>query len=385
MPRTIAHHPRPDNPHIRALHVYSGNLYGGVERMLATFAATGAEGLEQRFALCFEGRLAEEIRAAGAPLEMLGEVRVSRPWTAVRARRRLGAVLDGARPDAVICHSSWTHGLFADVARRRGIPLVFWLHDAVTGATWADRLAKRTRPDLAVCTSRFAGETLDRLWAHLPAEVVYPPAPRPRAEAVDRRAVRERLRTPAADVVILQASRMEPWKGHRLLVEGLAGIREVAGWTCWVAGGAQRPHEEAHLAEVYALAQQLGVAGRIRFLGQRNDVPALMASADVLCQPNLGPEPFGIAFVEAMHAGLPIVATALGGAREIVDPACGILVPPRDHDALAQALHRLIGDAELRARLGAAGPAHARALCDPHQQTTRLGDVLQNLIHPTAG
>ncbi|HEX5871698.1 MAG TPA: glycosyltransferase family 4 protein [Longimicrobium sp.] len=361
---------------LRALHVYPGNLYGGVERMLATFAATRVEGLEQRFALCFEGRLAEEIRGSGAPLEVLGAVRVSRPWTVVRARRRLGRILDDARPDVVICHSSWTQGLFGDVARARGIPLVFWLHDAVTGQTWADGFAKRTRPDLAVCTSEFARGTLPLLWKGVPSDVIYPPVPRPDGVPVDARAVRARLETPADDVVILQASRMEPWKGHRLLVEGMGLLRDAGGWTAWIAGGAQRPHEEAHLAEMYALAQSLGVASRIRFLGQRDDVPALMASSDVLCQPNLGPEPFGIAFVEAMHAGLPVVATAIGGAREIVDAACGILVPPKDPAALAQALRGLIADPALRARLGAAGPAQAHLLCDPHQQTARLRDVL---------
>lgn len=370
---------------IRALNVYSGNLYGGVERMLATFAAVRVEGLEQRFALCFEGRLAEEVRAAGARLDLLGPVRVSRPWTAMRARRRLGTVLDEVRPDVVICHSTWAHGLFADVARRRGIPLVFWLHDAVTGRTWADLAAKRTLPDLAICTSRFAGDTLPRLWAHVPAQVVYPPVPAPDAVTVYRAAVRERMRTAADDVVILQASRMEPWKGHRLLVEGLGRLRDVGGWTCWIAGGAQRPHEEAHLAEMYALAQQLGVAGRIRFLGQRDDVPALMAAADLLCQPNLGPEPFGIAFVEAMHAGLPVVATAIGGAREIVDDTCGVLVPPDDPAALADALRTLMGDAEMRARLRAAGPERARALCDPHQQALQLRDALLKVLQPTAG
>jgi glycosyltransferase involved in cell wall biosynthesis len=365
---------------IRALHVYPGNLYGGVERMLATFAAARVDGLEQRFALCFEGRLAGEVRAAGAPLQMLGDVRLSRPWTVVRARRRLSAVLDDARPDVVICHSSWTHGLFGDVARTRGIPLVFWLHDAVTGDTWADRLAKRTRPDLAICTSEFARGTLPRLWKDVASDVVYPPVPPPDAGAVDRRAVRARLETPAEDVVILQASRMEPWKGHRLLIEGLGRLRDVGGWTAWIAGGAQRPHEEAHLAEMYALAQSLGIAPRIRFLGQRDDVPALMASADVLCQPNLGPEPFGIAFVEAMHAGLPVVATAIGGAREIVDASCGILVPPQNPVVLADALRRLIGDPDLRARMSAEGPAHARALCDLHQQTTKLRDVLATVV-----
>jgi glycosyltransferase involved in cell wall biosynthesis len=362
------------------LHVYSGNLYGGVERMLVTFAASRVEGLEQRFALCFEGRLADEIRASGAPLEMLGAARISRPWTVVRARRRLARVLDDARPDVVICHSSWTQGLFGDVAQMRGIPLVFWLHDAVTGQTWADGFAKRTRPAQAICTSEFARGTLPLLWKRLASDVIYPPVPAPHAGSMGSGVVRARLETSADDVVILQASRMEPWKGHRLLVEGLGRLRDVGGWTAWIAGGAQRPHEEAHLAEMYALAQSLGVAARIRFLGQRDDVPALMASADVLCQPNLGPEPFGIAFVEAMHSRLPVVATAIGGAKEIVDAACGILVPPQDPFALADALRRLIADPALRAQLGAAGPAHARALCDPHQQTTRLRDVLAAVV-----
>jgi glycosyltransferase involved in cell wall biosynthesis len=368
---------------IRALHVYSGNLYGGVERMLATFAGLrdGVPGLEQRFALCFGGRLAEEVRAAGAPLHLLGDVRVSRPWTVARARRALRRVIDGARPEVVICHSSWSQGLFGGVARDAGVPLVFWLHDAVTGGTWADRLARRTAPDLAVCTSRFAAESLGRLWPHVRGEVVYPPVPAGDPGDVDRAGVRAALRTPAEDVVILQASRMEPWKGHRVLIQALAAIRDVGGWTCWIAGGAQRPHEEAHLAEMFALAQQLGIAQRIRFLGHRDDVPALMASADVLCQPNLGPEPFGIAFVEGMHAGLPVVATAIGGAREIVDPACGLLVPPDDPAALGEALRGLVLDPALRARLGAAGPAHARALCDPVRQAERLREVLAAVGH----
>ncbi|HEX2211404.1 MAG TPA: glycosyltransferase family 4 protein [Longimicrobium sp.] len=369
---------------IRALHVYPGNLFGGVERMLGTFAATRTSGLEQRFALCFEGRLADEVRAARAPLEMLGPVRVSRPWTVVRARRRLARVVEDARADVVICHSSWTQGLFGDVAVKRGIPLVFWLHDAVAGDTWADGFAKRTRPALAIGTSEFARGTLPLLWTGVASEVIYPPVPKVDAGAVDRRLVRARLETPVDDVVILQASRMEPWKGHRLLVEGLGRLRDVAGWTCWIAGGAQRPHEEAHLAEMYALAETLGIAPRIRFLGQRDDVPALMASADVLCQPNLGPEPFGIAFAEAMHAGLPVVATAIGGAREIVDETCGILVPPRDPAALGDALRTVIGDADLRARLGAGGPAHARALCDPHRQTERLREVLAGVVRSSS-
>lgn len=369
---------------IRALHVYSGNLYGGVERMLATFAATRVEGLDHGFALCFEGRLADELRASGATPHMLGEVRASRPWTVLRARRQLRRVLAEARPDVVLCHSTWAHGLFGRMAREAGVPLAFWLHDAVTGKTWADAAARRTAPDIAICTSEFARGTLDRLWAHVPSDVVYPPVPATPTAEKDRASLRATLETPMDDVVILQASRMEPWKGQRLLVEALGRMRGVPGWTCWIAGGAQRPAEEAYLAELYALAQQLGIDRRIRFLGQRGDVPALMAAADLLCQPNVGPEPFGIAFVEAMHAGLPVVATGIGGAREIVPRSCGTLVRPEDPAALAEALRTLIADPPLRARLGAAGPAHARALADPRRQAEKLRDALARVTSSTS-
>ncbi len=75
----------------------------------------------------------------------------------------------------------------------------------------------------------------------------------------------------------------------------------------------------------------------------------LLAAADIHCQPNTGPEPFGITFIEALYAGLPVVTTSIGGALEIVDGSCGMLVEPNDPAALAGALRRLIEDRELRA------------------------------------
>ena len=75
---------------------------------------------------------------------------------------------------------------------------------------------------------------------------------------------------------------------------------------------------------------------RVRFLGQRSDIPDVLGAADIHCQPNVDPEPFGVAFVEALHAGLPVVTTAIGAAPEVVDATCGVLVP-KDAGALAGA------------------------------------------------
>src|SRR5262249_52915005 len=98
--------------------------------------------------------------------------------------------------------------------------------------------------------------------------------------------------------------------------------------------------------------------------------------ADVYCQPNAEPEPFGVVYVEALRAGLPVVAAAAGGPSEIVTETCGLLVPSGDAAATADALRSLIEDPDRRRALGAAGPARAAELCDPVRYLTRLVGLL---------
>jgi glycosyltransferase involved in cell wall biosynthesis len=165
---------------------------------------------------------------------------------------------------------------------------------------------------------------------------------------------------------------LERRKGHRLLIDALGLLRDRPGWVLWQVGGIQRPAEAQYLEALAARTRTLGIGDRVRWLGERSDVFDLLAAADLHCQPNETPEPFGITFVEALASGVPVVTTDFGGAREIVDASCGVLVPPGDPVALAAALERLLCDPGLRAALGASGPARARALCDPAQQVRRL-------------
>lgn len=373
---------------MNVLHAYSGNMFGGVETMLVALArqqraslATGHE-----FALCHQGRLADDLRAEAAPVLDLYPARFSRPWTAWTARRRFGKLLADRRPDVVVCHGCWSHALFAPVARAKGLPLVFWAHDTPEGTHWLERLAMRTPPDLALANSRFTAGRLDRLFPGVPREVFfYPVAPQGAAESLMRAQTRRDLETDGDSVVVIQVSRLERWKGHAVLIDALGRLRDRPGWTAWIAGGAQRPSEAVYLDELREAVRRAGIADRVRFLGQRADVPRLLAAADLFCQPNTGPEPFGIVFVEALYAGLPVVTTNLGGAVEIIDDACGLVVPPDDPAALAGALATLIDDPETRARLGETGPARARELCDPELVWNRLHDLLAERIVAKTG
>lgn len=367
---------------MRVLHVYSGNLYGGIEAILATIARAQparSDDVTHEFALCFEGRLSEELRAAPAPVHQLSPVRVSRPQTARAARQALARTLSANHFDRVICHAPWSMAIFGGVARKAGVPLVFWAHDAMTGKHWTERLARRIAPDLVIGNSEYTLGTLPMLYPGARAVVVYAPVELRAAPAASARAeIRASLNTPGNAVVIVQASRAEPWKGHKLLVDALAAIRDVPNWIWWQIGGAQRPREVAFLSEVRQAAESRGIADRVRWLGQQHDVPRLFAASDLYCQANLNPEPFGVAFVEALGAGLPVLATDIGGPREIVDESCGLLVPP-EAQAFAWALRRLMSDGHARMRLAAAAPARARALCDPVRQLARLSSVLADM------
>src|SRR5262245_58592307 len=134
---------------MKLLHVHSGNLYGGVETLLLTLArSTGFAPLEHEFALCFNGPVAAQLRAQGALIHLLGEVQMSRPLTALRARRRLQNLLQRRCFDAVVCHMAWTQAIFGGVVRVTGAPLVFWQHDALSGRHWSEKWARRILPDL---------------------------------------------------------------------------------------------------------------------------------------------------------------------------------------------------------------------------------------------
>lgn len=365
---------------MKVLHLHSGNMYGGVETLLATLARYREQcpALEQDFALCFDGRIADELREAGAAVTLLGTARLSRPWTLHRVRNELKAIVAEQAYDVVICHSAWSQEVFGPAVSPTNAHLVLWQHSAGKKSHWLERLARRTRPDMAVANSRFTATLLTAREPALPVEVLYPPVapPPPQTDAGLRDRVRQALNTPSDAVVILQISRMEAWKGQMVHLRALGRLRDVPNWVCWQVGGPQRPAELRYFDSLKAEAAAFGIEERVRFLGQRSDTADLYGSADLFCQPNSGPEPFGIVFVEALYAGLAVITSDFGGGAEIVDRSCGILVRPNDPAALAAALRDLLTGNELRQRLGGAGPDRARALCEPAGQVNELYAIL---------
>jgi glycosyltransferase involved in cell wall biosynthesis len=147
---------------------------------------------------------------------------------------------------------------------------------------------------------------------------------------------------------VVTLARLSPQKGIDTLVTA-AGLVPEAKFLV-VGDGPERTALEAQ-------AESLGISSRVSFLGHRRDVPALLASADVFALPSLF-EGLPLSVLEAMAAAKPVVASRIGGTDEaVVDGVTGILVPPSDPAALAQAIRTVLADPQLAARLGGAGRA----------------------------
>lgn len=371
---------------MRVLHLGVGNLFGGIETMLLTLARSRhlCPEMEPSFTVCFEGRLGEELRSAGVPVHPLGATRYSRPWTVWAARWRLARLLKRERFDVVVDHGPWTRGLFGRILRRHRLPVAFWLHNPAEGRHWLERKASKYPPELVIANSRFTEASADQIFPGVPTEVIYPPVASLDTPTRSQEEVRRELGTDAKAFVIVIACRLEEWKGHRSLLEALARLKDVSNWVCWIAGGAQRESEKVYLGKLQNEAARHGLTDRVRWLGQRRDVPDLLAAADLHCQPNQSPEPFGISFVEALYAGLPVVSTVIGGAVEIISEECGELVLPGRVDLLAEAIRRRMGGNPVDAARGLRS-GRAAELCDPARQLRRLNQALETVASGRVG
>ena len=175
----------------------------------------------------------------------------------------------------------------------------------------------------------------------------------PTGRAQDKREARATLGLDADALIGVVVANLIPYKGHRDLIDALAlaAPKLPPAWQvlCVGADNDLRP-------ELETLAAAKGLAGNLRFLGQRFDVGRLLEAADFGVLPSRANEGFSNAILESMRAGLPMVVTDVGGnAEAVVDGQTGFVVPPADPPALAEALLRVAEDPALRRKLGEAG------------------------------
>ena len=174
----------------------------------------------------------------------------------------------------------------------------------------------------------------------------------PRSVDAQRFQVSREETTGKSQGVIAIIGRITPLKGHAYFLKAMAKVvRSRPFVKIWIIGDVP-PKKETYKEELQLLTRRLGLGDHVEFLGTRQDVPQLLAKTDVLVMSSIEPEAFGRVILEAQAAGVPVVATSVGGVVEIIDDGkTGLLVLPKDTDAMAQAVLRVLEDKKISRQL----------------------------------
>ena len=351
---------------IRVAHVIGALDYGGVEGIaLDLLKRLSAEAIESNVYYIGEeltGRQREFV-AAAAKFEHCAYSRRRR----AAFIRRLAEAFRRDAVDAVLSYTFGNHAWVSMAARLAGIRLCYV---SVQGSPLRDRMSRFKNMTLAHLARPFcAGEIAVsiRIRDELVKGLLLPAArvhiienACATVEIAERAATARAAREAGPSPVILMVARMADAKDHETLLRACAKlIHTDFPLRLRLAGdGPSRSRHEA-------LCRAQRIEDSVEFLGNRSDVPELLGSSDVAVLAT-HVEGFGIVLAEAMSAGVPVVATDLPVCREVLDDGrCGLLVPPRDADALAEAIRGLLADPALRNRLTQAA----------RERVTRMYDI----------
>jgi glycosyltransferase involved in cell wall biosynthesis len=367
---------------------------GGAERVLLSVARPWCP--PGRVVLLADGPFQRALEAAGVPTDILAlpaEVRSVRREGGLSAAARAFPGLArlvwrlarlAARHDLLYANTQKAFVLSALAAAVIRVPLVWHLHDILT----ADHFSATNRW-LAI---RLANLFADRVIAISPAvreafvaaggdarRVVVvdngvDPAPFMDLDrAVVAASLRGELGLPADTPLVGMFARLAEWKGQHVLIEAVARLPHVHA----VIVGGPLFGAQDYEARLRRMAASPEVAGRVHFLGFRQDVAALMAGVDVAVHGSVQPEPFGLVIVEAMLAGTPVVASSDANVRWLLDEGrVGVLFPPGRADSLAGELDALLSDAGRRHALSEA----ARDWAEQHFRLDAMLDGIARAI-----
>ncbi|MDD5658175.1 MAG: glycosyltransferase [Elusimicrobia bacterium] len=345
------------NGAMRVLFVSTSTTIGGAEKTLFSLA-TRLEPKEFEVAGAVSlkplGFYADRLAERGIKTHSLGVQR----WPLFAHTRALAGIIRREKPDIIHALMYQAMQLCRFVKPRAGVRFKLISSPRVSYRTrsfWTlavDRML-RGADDLLISESDASRDFLvGRLgYAADKVRTIYNGIDIAEQPAGERDSKRRELGLGAEDVLIGAIGRLDEQKGHAYLVEAMSRMRNLSRAHCVIMGdGPLRGKLEARI-------RRLGLKNSVRLLGEVDDASSRLSALDIFVLPSLW-EGLPNALLEAMAHGLPAAASSVDGVCEAVeDGVTGFLVPPKDPDALAGALSKLIADAQTRRRMGAAGRA----------------------------
>ncbi len=313
-----------------------------------------------------------------------------------RAVERLTATLRTARIDVLHVHMYPMH-LVAGIACRCARTACLWhWHGPLQRSSLIVRPALYGFRHLATriaCISRFVAGTLPDEIQHKSRVIHNGVRTEFIAQNQRKGALRARLGLDSETLLIGLFGAIAPRKGHEYFIHAAAHIAEQCPVArCAIVGGENELSRQRYdyTGRYQRLADELGLEDRMIFAGSIADAPLYMSDCDLICMPTIpigedSGEGFGLVMIEAMSAGVPVIATSCGAPPEVIDHGInGILVPPRDAERLADAIQRLIRDAALRRRIASAGQERASKEFDVSRMAQQIERLYDECVQHTS-
>jgi glycosyltransferase involved in cell wall biosynthesis len=348
-----------------------GDAAGGAERSLALLIkGLQKRGLEIGVVTLMAGNAVDAFSSAGAAIlanglrDSLGSARRHDASIkfAIGAARMVLPAINAARTvrelarqfGADLIHTNGLRAHMLTPLLAKEYPVVWSLRDVPSG--WlARRLTRRAARAASVITapSSFAARFTSR--SGRPMYVIPNPVERP--TVLDVEVARNRLGIPHGRAVVAVAGHMHPVHGHHIAVAAWLMFAAPRPLLLLAGGDLYGDASKRYLRALRSSIGRMGLEDDVMLLGLV-DAADLYAACDLIVHPALHPEGFGRVMAEAQLAGLPVIATSIGAARELIDDGrSGLLVPPGDASALADAVRRVLEDPILSERLRAGGLA----------------------------
>ena len=333
------------------------------------------------------GPLVKEIERTGTETHVFESGRVRELLKGGKAVARAVHLIRSEAIHLVHTHNAKAHIYGGLAAALTGVPTLYHLHGVPRMTISRDGLvsllsvavpARRT-----VACSGYVARAFREAWnSRRNVLVVHNGTMTGFSTTFSTPAVRQEFGIPGAAPVIVMATRLQRWKGVDIFLDAAARVLKSHPEAFFiVVGGTLFGLERAYALELHQQVERLKLNRSVCLAGFRSDVNPFYSAADIVVHSSIEPEPFGMVLIEAMACAKPVIASDSGGPREIVETGVtGLLVPPRDPEALAQAILALLRDPDRRVQMGRAGAARVRACFSTEHMVGQLQALYEEML-----